>query len=180
MAMTESGGGTKGLWALLWGAIWRARRVEFTYPTTLRRARRVLFLLPREGRAALAVQRWRERLLFALGAERVSVLALGTPLELVQKWSAEPMFFTDADIGYFGIVSGRVVEAVKAARFDVAVDLSPNFDFVTAQIPARAGIPVRIGLAAPDAAKISERFFNIVLFHEAECDYAKLAETLAT
>ena len=140
--------------------------------------RKILLILPREHDAFELVHRWRERILFAAGNKAIVVLSIGAPLEYVQEWSPHHLFFTDSDINFIGLASRRVIGSVEKERFQLAIDLSPDFDFATAQVPLRAKIPARLGIADATNVAIAENYFNIVLCRSPQLDYENMAKLM--
>lgn len=118
-------------------------------------------------------------MLFALGNRNVVVLSIGAPLETAEQWSQNHIFFTDGDVNSVGLASVRVIDAVKKGRFKIAIDLSPDFDFTTAQVPLRAKIPTRIGIASETNLKIAERYFNILLRRNKQLNYENIATLIS-
>ena len=174
----ESQSGLRNLLHRLFAWLWRAQRAEFTYPRTMDKLDRVLIILPRRLDAVKLVRRWRERIIFAAGKRKIVPLSLAVPLEFLEEWSDEHLFFTDADVNSMGIASKRIIDAVKEGDFKLAIDLSPDFDFVTAQVPLRAKIPARIGIANEKTTRIGEKYFNILLCRSRQLDYENIAKLI--
>ncbi len=161
------------------GTFWRTQSMEFTYPKLLRRYKKVLLIMPRNDSALHETNRWRERIILALGRKHVNVLSVGAPLEFLQQWSEEPLFFTDTDINFAGMVSSRVIGAVRKKNFKLVIDLSPDYDFVTAQIALRSKIPARIGMISNNSKTIAEKYFNIMVYSDFKQTYRPLVDLLS-
>lgn len=153
---------------------YRREPVEFTYPEGLRGAKRILAILPRDADAVREIPSFRERLLFSMGKRRIIPLSIGVPLEILAEWGAEHLYFTDTEVIWNGWVSRRVIDEVVKRNFSMCVDLSPKFDIITAQIPVRAKIPLRIGVWH------RRNFFNISLIasHDPKQFYRQIAYVL--
>jgi len=162
----------------LLGSLWRRKRMEFTFPRMMDSHRKMLLILPRAHDAFRLAHRWRERILFAAGNKAIVVLSIGAPLEHVQEWSPHHLFFTDSDISSLGLASRRVVNSVEKERFQLAIDLSPDFDFATAQVPLRAKIPIRLGIADMQNVTLAEKYFNILLCRNPQLDYESMAKLM--
>ncbi len=162
------------------GWLWRHRSAEFTFPRMMNGFEKVLLLLPRDVPSMKLVRRWRERILFSIGDKKVVVLSIGTPLEFAEEWSQKQLFFTDGDITPFGTASNRIIDAVRKENFKFAIDLSPDFDFITAQVPLRAKIPTRAGIIDSEKSAIGERFFNIIMQRSTRLNYENIAKFIGT
>ncbi len=150
---------------------WRNNPTEFTFPRVLKNLRKVLLILPRDKSSLLLARRWREKILSALGNKRAVILSIGAPLEEVEMWSQHYIFFTDGDVGNFDVISKRVIQAVRKENFKLAIDLSPDFDIITAQVPFRAKIPMRVGISDSAKKDVAEKYFNILYCRGSELNY---------
>ena len=164
-------------WFLGW--LWRHRSMEFTFPQMMKRFGKVLLILPRNESDVKVVRRWRERILFSIGNKDIVAFSIGAPLEIAQEWSNRQLFFTDGDISPFGIVSKKIIDAVKEEKCDFALDLSPDLDFITAQVPLRAQIPARLGIVRHDKNRIGEKFFNIMMQTSGELNYENIVKIIS-
>jgi len=161
------------------GTFWRTQPMEFTYPKLLRRYKKILLIMPRDDSALHETNRWRERIILALGRKHVNVLSVGASLEFLQQWSEDPLFFTGTDINLAGMVSARVISAVRKKNFKLVIDLSPDYDFVTAQIALRSKIPARIGMISDNSKTIARKYFNIIVHSDFRRGYQPLVDLLS-
>ena len=161
------------------GSLWSVKRTQFNFPQLLEGGGKFLIVLPRNAENLSSLSHWRERLLFTIGSKEIIVLSIGVPLEYVQEWSGEYLFFTDSDINSLGLASQRVIDAVKRHNFKIAFNLSADFDFITAQIPLRAKIPFRMGIIEDGLKNLGEKFFNITLQRSQQIDYENIAKLLS-
>ncbi len=159
------------------GTLWRHKGETVKLP--VRSLGKLLMIFPRNPDEMKRLTYWRERILFLLHPAQIVVLSIGTPLEIAAEWSSEQLFFTDSDINMFGLISGHVIDAVKKWKFKSSIDLSPDFDFITAQIPLRAGIPTRFGISAHGKEKIVEKYFNIIFYRDEKLDYENVMNLFA-
>lgn len=136
--------------------------VEFTYPKGLKKIKRVLAILPRDTSSIKEILSFKERLLFAMGKRKVVTLSIGVPLEIVEEWGTEYLYFTDSEVTMDNWVSKRVINEVRKHNFSMCVDFSSQFDVITAQVAIRAQIPLRIGVWH------KKDFFNISLIASSE------------
>lgn len=161
------------------GYLWKTNPVEFTYPKFLNSFRNVLLIMPRNQQFHNQLNRWREKIIFALGTKSITMLSIGTQIEYLREWSQKPMLFTDTDINFAGIVSSRIIKDIMKNKFKFAIDLSPDFDLITAQIALRAKIPTRIGLVSGQTVNIGRKYFNILVSGDFKDGYEQLTKLLS-
>jgi len=157
---------------------WKPNPVEFTYPKFIRTFKKVLIIIPRQEQTNENIADWCEKIIFALGKKQINILSIGTPVEEFREWSSQIIYFTDTDINFIGLVSSRVIQTIQKQRFKLVVDLSPDFDFITAQIGLRAKIATRIGLSSTQYLDIAKRYFNLVVCGNFSQNYEPLINML--
>ncbi len=164
----------------LLSSLWRGRGMEFTYPRVVVDFHKVLVIFPRLAEHRKIAARWVDKIFGALKRKQVEFLDYRDDdaggVEFADNLSAERQIFSRRDVKFGVWVSPRVIGHLRRKKYTMALDLSPTFDFLTAQIPLRAGIPVRIGFAGD--AEGAEKFFNI-LFRGFEGEYETLVKFLS-
>ncbi len=160
------------------GYFWKTDPVEFTYPRFLDSFKKILLIMPRDKKSYNILNLWREKIISALEDKRITTLSIGSRIES-HSWSQRPMLFTETDVNFASIVSSRIVKDIMKNRFQLAIDLSPDFDFITAQIALRAKIPTRIGIMSDKSISIGKKYFNIVVSGDFSHSYEQLVKLLS-
>ena len=161
------------------GYFWKTDPVEFTYPRFLDSFKKILLIMPRDKKSYNILNLWREKIILALGNKQIIVLSIGSQIESLHSWSQKPMLFTETDVNFASIVSSKIVKDIMKNRFQLAIDLSPDFDFITAQIALRAKIPTRIGIMSEKSISIGKKYFNIVVSGDFSHSYEQLVKLLS-
>ena len=152
--------------------LWKGQAMEFTYPGLVEAFHRVLVIMPRTPEYNKVARRWRSKIEDALTRKQLQFLdweGENSPAEFV---------LSPRDVKFGRIISGEVIRKIRSGRFTVSIDLSPQVDFLTAQIPLRAKIPARVGIDTTNS-ELAEKFFNIVLRTDFKDEYGFLVRFLA-
>ncbi len=67
--------------------------------------------------------------------------------------------YSNTDINRFGLLKSSAINRILSRKFDVAVDLNPDFHPLTAQLIGASAADLRIGFQAAE----KEPFYNIIL-----------------
>ena len=146
--------------------------MEFTYPELVESFHRVVVIMPRSAEHNRLARRWRGKIEKALARKQVQFL------DWTDEDAADGFVLSPRDVKFGRVISGDVIKKVRSGRFTVSIDLSPQVDFLTAQIPLRAKIPARVGIDTTDS-DLAEKFFNIILRTDFEEEYEPLVRFLA-
>ena len=146
--------------------------MEFTYPGLVESFHRVLVIMPRSPEHRRLAHKWRAQIEGALARKQVQFL------DWTDEDAADGFVLSPRDVKFGRVVSGNVIKKVRSGKFTVSIDLSPQVDFLTAQIPLRAKIPARVGIDTTNS-DLAEKFFNIILRTDFEDEYEPLVRFLA-
>lgn len=67
--------------------------------------------------------------------------------------------YSNTDINRFGLLKSSAINRILSRKFDVAVDLNPDFHPLTAQLIGASTADLRIGFQAAE----KEHFYNVIL-----------------
>ncbi|GEM_PF-4871716 len=152
--------------------LWRGQAMEFTYPGLVESFHRVLVIMPRSPEHRRLAHKWRAQIERALARKQVQFL------DWTDEDAADGFLLLPRDVKFGRVVSGNVIRKIRSGKFTVSIDLSPQVDFLTAQIPLRAKIPARVGIDTTNS-DLAEKFFNIILRTDFEDEYEPLVRFLA-
>jgi len=128
--------------------------------------------MPRFPEHRRLAHKWRAKIERALARKQVQFL------DWTDRDAADGFVLSLKDVKFGRVVSGSVIRKIRSGKFTVSIDLSPQVDFLTAQIPLRAKIPARVGIDTTNS-DLAEKFFNIILRTDFEEEYEPLVRFLA-
>lgn len=153
----------------LW--FWKTEPIEFTYPAAVvEKVKKILLVFPRNGNEKSAKA---SKIIDSLRPRQTEVLTFGG----VEFTDIPTIMVNEKEIKFGHFISGEIINHIKQKEFDFVVDLSPQFDFVTAQLGLRAKIPLRAGFGAN--YPWAHRFFNIIFKASPEDQFDLLVKFLS-
>ncbi len=140
---------------------WKPVSGEIDFPAFFEKPKKTLLILPRDEKERGEITSLHKKIIAALERFELTVLDYGYSADEAHKWAANVVMWNERHIGICSRVKSPLLGQLIEKQFDMAIDLSQRFDFVTAQLPLRAKIPARIGFSNTDFQHVANSFFNI-------------------
>lgn len=136
----------------------KSKDTLFEFTDAIRRARRVLVVLPRTAKDPASLQ-WMLRSLvdrFAQGS--MTIVARQEFFSwLASDKRYEILAYENKDMGRWFTPGDELLRKLKKSTFDVAIDLNPDFDLFSAFVCRASLAPIRVGFVKDNA----DVFYNL-------------------